>query len=137
MSQEKVQLALIATFKATFLPAWEGKVAWENVKFDQPRDGQWMSVHYMPADSRVATLGSEGYDEDTGLFQITLCLPVGNGEGNSRETISLLRTCFKPRTIQYDGQSVTIVSRSRSPGSTVGGFYKIPFTVSWQAHINR
>lgn len=137
MSDENVQQALIKTLKDAIFPTWEGKVAWENVQFSQPSAGQWLSVHYMPADSRVATLGGSGYDEDTGMFQITINIPVGKGEENSRETISLLRTCFSPRTIQHSGQTVTIVSRNRSGGFTAGGFYKIPFTVYWRAHITR
>lgn len=132
----KIQQALISTF-LTGLPAWKDKTAWENTEFKHPVDGPWMSAHYMPATSRVATLGVSGKDEDTGMFQIVLSLPIGSGEGDSRETISLLRTCFKPRTIQYDGQSVTITSRRSSGGYTANGFYKIPFTVYWKAQQTR
>lgn len=136
MSLSKVQACLIATLKGAFDATWPGKIQWENVSFTPPQGSEWMSVHFMPADENADTLGDHGSDRNDGLFQITLHYPVGVGEGTSRQTIDQLRTCFRPRTLLHEGQSVTILSRSRGSAKT-GNFYAIPFTVRWKANIQR
>ena len=137
MSLEKVQLALLTLVKETFTTGWENRISWENAHFTQPKSGEWLSVKFMPADERIATLGALGLDEATGLFQISLFVPTGGGEGNTRETINVLRNCFRPRTVENGGQGVRILSRSRGPASTTTDSYQIPFTVKWQAQIPR
>lgn len=137
MSLEKVQQALIQQLVTSF-PTWvAARIAWENKAFVPPAATAWLAVHFMPAGSQIATLGTVGQDREEGLLQVTLAIPAGAGEGDSRATINLLRTCYKPGVLQYGGQPVTILSRSRAGGGTSEGFYKIPFTVRWRAHLTR
>lgn len=137
MSYEKVQQALIQHF-ATGFPAWLAtQVAWPNVTFTPPAAQPWMAFMFGQNDESIATLGPDGYDELNGFIQIDVNYPVGGGEKDSRQTINLLRTCFKPQVIQYDGQSVTILSRGANGGREQNGFFSIPFTVRFRSHILR
>lgn len=139
MSLEKVQQALIFEYAAAF-PLWvsQGRIAWENIKFAPPSALPWMAFFFMPVGETIGTLGGDaGYDKAEGLVQIDLNYPTGAGEGNTRTTINELRACFRPRKISYDGQEVTILSRSRAGGMQSSGFYKIPFNVRWRAAITR
>lgn len=138
MSMEKVQQALIQQFVTDYGTTWANRIAYENVKFTPPTAQAWLSVHFMPADERVATLGGDsGLDEATGLFQVNIYSPTGAGETTIRQTVNSLRTSFRPRVLQYGGQGVTILSRSRANGGSRDGFYVVPFSVSWRAHIRR
>jgi hypothetical protein len=138
MSLEKVQQGLISLYTTAFASWLTNQVAWENKPFNNPPDGKhWMAVHFMPAVERAASLGSDGENQHDGVLQIDLNIPSGTGEGNSRETIGALFTCFPQGSFEYSGQQIKILSRSRGPGMTANGFYKIPFTVRWRAYINR
>lgn len=131
---EKIQQALIAAFMAAF-PTFDK--AWENVAFKPTPTKPWLAFHFMPVDERIATLGPEGYDVANGLVQIDVNYPIGAGESDSRKTINLLRACFKPQILVFDLQEVIILSRSRAGGRQTDGFYRIPFTVRWRAHLTR
>lgn len=134
---EAVQQALIKVINDAFGTTWAGRIAWENTAFTQPKNQPWMGVFFLPASERIATLGKGGFDEAKGLFQINLQYPVGAGEGESRKTINLLRTCFSPGYLQYGGQSVKILARQRGTGRSSNDTFTIPFTVRWKAQLNR
>ena len=138
MSAENVQQALIKLFQDAF-PVWiaEQRIAWENVAFKPVQGKPWMYFRYMPVDERIGTLGPGGYDTAEGMVQIDVNYPDGAGEAASRQTINDLRNCFRPQTVAYAQQGVTILSRSRAGGRSANGFYLIPFTVRWRAQITR
>lgn len=137
MSLEKVQQALINQFQTTFGTTWANRLSWENIAFTPPAAQAWMFFYFMPASERIATLGPTGKDQVDGLVQIDVNYPVGVGESDIRKTINALRTCFKPGGLLYEGQGVTILSRSRAGGMESNGFYKVPFTIRWRAQIPR
>jgi hypothetical protein len=137
MSLQKCQQALVTLYTNSFYPAWQNRVAWENVRFEPPQAMAWMAYFFVTVEERIGSLSDEGTDRVEGLVQIDLNTPLGIGESTSRQTIDELRACFRPQTIGYDGQPVTILSRSRAGGMTSEGFYKIPFNVRWRANISR
>lgn len=134
---EKIQQALIQLLLSAFASWQPLRIAWENKAFTAPKGEPWMAVHFMPADERIKTLGEDGFDEANGLFQVTLNYPLGVGEGSARATIEMLRSCFKPQVVIFEEQGVSILSRSRSNGREVDGFYAIPFTVRWRSQLTR
>lgn len=113
----------------------EWAIAWENTTIAHAN--KWLSVHLLPADESVLTLGTGGVDRAEGLMQITLHYPAGQGEGDSRSVIDSLRACYLPGTLEFEGQTVRVLSRYRSTGRTVAEWYSVPFTVRWQADIPR
>jgi Bacteriophage related domain of unknown function len=133
---EKIQQAFIAALLAGFA-AWQDRIAWENKSFKAPEGQPWFRFFFMPVEERIRTLGQAGYDEANGLVQIDVNYPVNTGEGKARKTIEELRACFRPGVIAYEGQSVTILSRSRAHGREQDGFYCIPFTIRWRAQLTR
>lgn len=137
MSLEDVHKALITAFQTAF-PTWQAtQVAWPNKAFQPPPAVNWMAWHFIPVTETIATLSAAGFDKCDGMLQIDLNAPIGGGEGTIRQTINELRSCFKPQVLLYGGQPVTILGRSASNGREMEGFYRTPFSVRWQAHIQR
>lgn len=140
MSLEKIQQALIQQLTTSF-PTWVAgnQIAWENVAFQPPAGKPWLAFHFMPVDESIATLGPTGTGTDRidGLIQIDVNYPEGSGEGSSRATINALRDAYKPGSLTYSGQGVVITNRFRSNGLITNGFFKIPFTIRWHAHLIR
>lgn len=137
MSVENIQQALIQRLVAGMPMVNPNQFAWENKVFTPPQGTFWIQSFFMPVKERIATLSPEGFDESDGLFQVDLNYPTGVGEANLRKTINFLRACFIPGKVSYSGQVVTILSRSRTGGKVVNGFFKVIFTVRWRAQIAR
>lgn len=140
MSLELIQKGLINKLTTTFA-SWQTahRIAWENVVFDPSKVPglAWMRATFMPASEMVGSLGANGLDKNEGLFQIDVNYPEGVGEAASRTTINELHACYKPGSFIYSGQQIAILNRFRGPAMTTEGFYKIPFTVRWRAHLLR
>lgn len=137
MSLEKVQQALVITLLTDFGTAYANRIAYENLAFTATPGKPWLSVHFMPASEVIATLGSNGRDEVNGILQVNIYLPSGEGEKNLRSIVNALRTTFKPQVLSFQGQGVTILSRSRANGSSQDGFYLVPFSVRWRTQLSR
>lgn len=137
MSLQKVHQALINKFQLGFSSWMANHVAWENVPFRPKPAMPWMSFEFIPVDERISTLGPTGLDEANGYVNIVVNYPANAGEGQQRKTIDDLRTCFKPQVLQYDGQGVAILARSRGGGGISNGFFAVAFTVRWRAQLSR
>jgi hypothetical protein len=137
MSLEKIQQALLARFITDYGTDWKDKIAYENMVLNPPPASGFLSVHFMPGKSAVATLGTDGQDEEEGLLQVSIFVPLGAGEGSIRAIVNSLRTSFKPQVLTYDGQPVTLLSRSRGTGKPSDAFYVVPFQVHWRARLTR
>ena len=137
MSLEKVQQALLTRYKTIF-PSPTYATAWENVAITPPTGAPWFSFRFVPVTSKIVSLGPNGYDEENGYVQVDINVPALAGEASLRSLFTQLRTCFpSASSLIYGGQSVSILSVSRSGGSEVDGFYRIACTVRWKAQVPR
>lgn len=137
MSLEKVQQALATRYLRDF-PQATYKTAWENVAFTPPTGTPWFAFHFVPAASKIVTLGPNGKDEENGFVQIDINVPALDGEGRLRSLYARLKTCFpSASSLIYAQQSVSILSVSRSGGREVDGFYRVSVTVRWKAQVTR
>lgn len=137
MSLEEVQQALLTKFVEDYGTTWANAIAYENVSFNPPAAAPWLAVHFIPTRDSIETLGPNGLDLAKGLFQITIRLPIGTGEGSLRQIVNQLRVSFKPQVLTFSGQPVTILSRGRSTGGQRDNFYVVPFAAVWRALIPR
>lgn len=138
MSIHKVKSALVKGFTDANLVSVE-RVAWENKAFTPPADGFWASVFFLPAaDTPVATLGPTGRDEASGVLQIDLNYPTGNGDKDAGEMADSVRALFKAGSrFPFSGIEVIVSSSGRSPGRVVGNYWRVSVSVYFYSHINR
>lgn len=137
MSLTKAQSALIKAFvDGAFFPA--ANVEQPNVLFNPPSNAAWARLHFVPAQPTVATLGGGGTDRVDGFLQIDLNYPLNKGTKPSDDMFEALRLLFTAGArFTYSGQQVVVVSCGRSQGRTDNGFWKVPVTVVFYAHITR
>ncbi len=110
----------------------------ENETFESKGKPQWYSLFFMPNRPVVKSLGLDGDDEFTGLFQIHFHVPLGSGKAGVDELAQALRLGFTPRArCLYGSANVIIKSCGRVGGSKESNSYVHKFSVSWECRLSR
>lgn len=113
-------------------------MAFENRPFTADKAAAWAAVFVLPNQPDVATLGDTGEDEHTGIMQVNLNYPAGQGDADILATCDTLRAYFHAgKNITYNAQPVTIRSCGRSVGRVVDGQYQIIMSINWYARTAR
>lgn len=115
-------------------------VAWENKGY-KPTTGQpFIKARFIPVDRRPAVRGLNPQHKYTGLFQLLLCYPEGEGPGPSQDMVDALIDRFQSTThITFtNDNSETIVvdiDRSEQRGAYDDSpWYKTPVNIYWYAY---
>lgn len=110
------------------------EVAWPNTNFEPQANQTFLSPSFLPVETIQASLGAEGKDNTTGIYQIDVVYPAGSG----RSTIpDGLADHFKRGTVlSYNGVNVRIRSVSISPALTEGAFHFVPISVDFYTYTD-
>ncbi len=110
-------------------------IAWEGVSFTSPVSGPFLKVDYLPVGVRQATAGTNGLNELTGIFQVTVCVPDGAGDGGLYRLVDAVLNHFPRGTVlTASGGSTVTVSRSvPSPMLDMGGYLSVPVSVYFRS----
>lgn len=130
-----VQSALVTSFDALDL----GPTSFENREFTPPNDGSlWYELFTLPGGRDPFTMGDEGDDEYTGVFQIDVNGPVGEGTRTIVDAAGFLTAFYKAgKVVSSNGRDVKIhrseISQARPGAASV----VISVTVYWRTMIPR
>ena len=109
-----------------------------NMKETPPSGSRWAQTFLLPNQPDPTGLGNSGDDVVTGIFQVDLNYPLGEGESNIIAKAESIRTYFKAgRKFTSGTTSVAIRSAGRSPGTVVDQNYRISMTIAWEVRIQR
>lgn len=135
MSAKAIRAALVQAVKDNF-PGWA--IAYENTLFDPPED-RWLKITLLPVSNGPVTLGPSGQDEEEGMLQIDINVPIKTSTGVVDETYETLRNIFEAGEIfTYNNQPVRIRRCERSVGRRYNArFYRVSATITWTARTNR
>ena len=90
------------------------------------------------AGSDAATLGDDGINEVTGIFQIDLMFRTGRGDGEALEKIDEICADYTSGTrLTYDGQQVVIWGATPTTLSTENGWLRSVLTINFSAYVRR
>lgn len=109
----------------------------ENTKFTPPTNGgPYQEAHVLPADP-ITPMDTLSFIEQ-GIFQVTLCYPLGAGSRDAADRAEAVRSHFARGTpLTAGGISVTITSvPSVAKGDPENGYWKVPVTIRWQAQVS-
>lgn len=99
--------ALVSRLKT--LPGLPSGVVWDNVPFTPTLGSAYYRVALLPAEPSQAALGDDGANEQTGIFQVSLCFPAGTGTKALQGAIDALCSHFKRGTqLVYNTQEVRV-----------------------------
>lgn len=139
MNHFKVQQALISAYRSGAFFS-DTNTAYENVEFTPPLNTPWAKVTFMPAGTRVFTLGptGSGRDEFVGFLQVDINTPLNSGVGAAWDLFVAIRSYFYAgRKFEYQSQQVICRPPTPSPARNVDGFCRISATIPFYSHINR
>jgi len=141
MSFSSVQSALIAKWVAVNALLADGplETAYPNTKFSPPASGvPWAQVFLLANQPFVGSLGSSGEDEMSGILQIDLHYPLGEGVFDLNAAYDVIRDNFKAGTyLTYSTQWVLINSCGMEPPMSEGAYYKGMITIEWETRLTR
>lgn len=133
MSDVLIQAALEARL-ATLSPALS--TAYENGTFTPTPGTAYQRVNFLPNTPDDPTMGRK-LTQFRGLFQVTVCYPLGAGRGAAQAKAEAIRSHFAPcQTLTSGAVNVQINDTTRiAAGYPDGDRYCIPVTVPWFAWI--
>lgn len=135
MNQSGVRAALIDAY---IDGGFNISTAYPNREYIPSNGTEWARVSFLPAPVEVATLGSYGEDNHSGLLQIDLFFPLYKGDGDAWELADDMSEHFKAGTdFTYNSVTVSIINSSAQVGPEENGMYRLILTVSWYSRINR
>jgi len=140
MSLSNVQSALITKWVAVNALLTDGPwpCAYPNQAFEVPANAPWARLFILANQPFVGSLGDEGEDEVSGILQIDLHTPLGEGTYTVDQAFNTIRAQFKAGTyLSYGGQWVIILSCGITPLGPQETFYKSAITIEWETRLSR
>jgi hypothetical protein len=111
-------------------------MAWENTNFNPVGKTEWFEEYFMPNDTREASIGIGGTQEDFGIYQINIRVPINTGTIQADNYVNELSHLYKIGTIlEKDGEQVYIEGSTASQGLMEDNWYFIPFRVKWSCYM--
>lgn len=138
MNPEDIETALRKLYLAT-IPDAANLTKFENEAFDPMGKPLWYAFHFLPNSPEVATLGSGGQDNFTGIVQVDINLPKDKGKSGLAQIMTALRLGFTAGTRSiHDSANVIIKSCGRSGnGSPFESWFRYHVTIQWECFLNR
>ena len=113
-------------------------VTWENTKFIPEGKLAWFEEIFLPNDTREASLGVTGLQEDFGLYQINIRVPINTGTIQSDDYVNEISQLYKIGTVlEKDGESVYIDGSTAAQGTPEDNWYFVPFTIKWSSYMTK
>jgi hypothetical protein len=133
--------ALVRAAFETRLAAWAAAqspaipIAYENATFTPPT-GRYVRCFLIPAPAASETLNGE-HRRRMGVFQVSLCMPIGSGPGAAASLAASLDTAFPlSAPMTQGGIKVFLLSpMSIAPAIQDGDRYVIPVSCTYRADI--
>jgi hypothetical protein len=134
-----MSLAIIRKAFETRLKTWADAqtpaipVAWPNVTFTPPA-GRYVRAFVLPADTTSDTL-DKLHRAYTGIFQVSLCMPLNTGSGSAESLAASLDTAFAASMLQ-DGLRIFLTRpMSAAPAIVEPDRYIVPVSGRYRADV--
>lgn len=133
MTQAIVRRAFEATLK-TWADAQPLSVAWENRAFTPTNGTTYLRAFLLPIATASDDLGRV-HRRYEGIFQVSICLPLGTGPGAGEAIVSALSTLFTPSTVITQSGLRIFVMQPLSPAPAIPepDRYVIPCSLTYRA----
>lgn len=132
MSQQNIYSAFRQTLNAAALGY---PIAWENASFVPTAGETYLEATLLPGEVVMPEMTGT-LRREIGIFQVTVCIPVGGGTGAAEAVAEQIIALFPRGTsLTYNGISATIEKAWRSVGAPVGAWYRLPVSVRYWSNV--
>lgn len=131
MSHSKINTALALRLKALNLPT-----AYENAPFTPTNGELYLRENHLPVPPLTPTLESDGFQDNAGIYQVSVMAPAGEYKKKGFDTAEQVRAHFvRGLVLTESGVKVKIERASVGPALTVGDRFMIPVSVQYRSVI--
>jgi|TARA_R110000822_G_scaffold50546_1_gene131899 hypothetical protein len=107
-------------------------VAYPNINFEPTLGTAYLRANMIPVDTVQVSLGTSGKDETSGILQIDVVQPAGEGRSTLPDNIA---DHFKRGTVMtYNGVNIRVRSVSISSPIRDEAWYFIPVSINFQTY---
>lgn len=129
-----VQQPIFATLDgrlAAFTPVMP--TAWPNVAFT-PGTTAYLKVDHLPAPSVRRSIGADGQNVYTGIYQVVVNYPPNQGPGLAESRADAVANWFPiGSTYTANGVTVRIAAVSCAPAKSEPDWYRVPVSITYEA----
>lgn len=130
MSIQRPVFALLDAQLGTYTPA--PPIAWPNVPYT-PGTAAWLRVSHLPAPSVRRSIGVDGQNVYTGIYQVTVNAPAGKGPGAAETLADAIANWFPiGSTYTANGVTVRIAAVSCAPALSEPDWYRVPVSITYE-----
>lgn len=132
----KIERALLDSVRALELPL---NMEFPNMDLDSDAKGDvWAKVSILTAQTTVATLGSDGEDNNPGILQIDVNELRGKGTKRMLDLIDTICTFYTAgKALQFGGETAKVTNASVSPLRYVDGYARRSVSITYYSRTFR
>jgi hypothetical protein len=109
-------------------------VAWENASYKPVEGVTFIRETILPSDTIQGSLGSTGYDQHLGVYQVDVFAPAGKGKGEAIQMADSIADHFKRGTdLTHNGVTVRLGNVSRRSGLRDGSWWIVPVSIRYSS----
>lgn len=123
--------------RANSLVAGTMKIAFENVPFTPVQRTAYIELRLIPGRTQNPTMGDQ-FKRETGILQLTMMYPVGEGPANAHTKAEEVRALF-PRGLTLTNGSVRVIIDEHpyiGPQINDDGWYRLPVSIPFIADVS-
>lgn len=102
------------------------------------RDAKYCRTKLYPVTTSASSLGSEGFDEHSGIYEVTIFVPAGKGIDEVNHFADLIISNFQIGTVSTDSElCIRIDGHSRGVGRENTNMYMLPVSIDYTCYMQR
>ena len=141
MSYLDTKQALITQFLAASVTGLTADdIGYQNKFFDPSNKALWVSLHFIPATSQMMGKTTTDKNEDRGVFQVSVFVPLDNVEYDNvqLQAVDEVLTGFQYNTSTvYNGQQVDILESTVNQGRESESWFQRDVSINYLTFSNR
>jgi hypothetical protein len=119
----------------TFATAQSLAVAWPNTGHEPTVGTPWIRPTLLPGWPEAAALGADADNYQSGLYQVDIFTPAGEGTEDARDYADAMITSFKRgTTLTYSGVTVRIKRAGIEASRQEPEWVVLPVLIAWFAY---
>jgi hypothetical protein len=131
MSDKAIAAALASRLAELGYP-----VAWENSNFTPPPGEVYLAEALLPGNRLSIGVARTSSDEYAGIYQVTICAPLGGTKGPGLEAVECVLSAFvKADPLTCGETTVTVLRSQREAAFTSGDRWQIPISIYYRATV--